>query len=356
MRTVALFSVILPAVLCGCSDTQLRVTYEEPVLSEQPNALGPTQWVDEFQQRTVAESDILFVVDDSCSMEEEQEELADNFDGFISNFVATNLDYHIGVTRASLHSEGGLLSPPNPELDWGVLEAFDAGDPWIDAGTADIVSVFNDIANVGTGGGDCEMALQASFSALNARLQPGQPNVGFYREDAILTLVLLSDENDHGVDGGPFPCGGIGPSEYTNWLLSLKGWGNEDMVSFTVISGGDDGCTANGNEADPAPNYMEVVDAVGGNFLSICDNDWSTFLTELGLEAAGLKRAFQLRRIPVESSLAVTVDGSDPGPEAWTYDRVRNSIDFPLEHVPAELAVVRVEYILQEDVGATAPE
>lgn len=353
-RASAALCVILPALLVSCSDTQLVTVYEEATVVGQPDALGATQWVDEFQQRTIAASDILFVVDDSCSMQEEQEALAANFDAFISNFVGTNLDYHIGVTRAALEERGELTGPP---VEWGRLESASDGARWLSSETGDIVTEFNEMANVGTNGHNCEMALQASFSALVSRSVVDGYNDGFYREDAHLTLVLLSDENDHGLDEAipPFisACGGLPPDEYSDWLAGLKGYNHQDKVSFTAIVGGWDGC--NGDEADPAPAYMEVVEAVDGNFLSICADDWSTFLTELGLEAAGLKKSFQLRRIPVEDTLVLTIDGVAPDLALWSYDRQRNSIDFPIEQVPAELAIVRVEYELQEDTGVVVP-
>ncbi len=352
----AALCLILPALLVSCSETQLVTVYEQPSIVGQPDALGATQWADEFQQRTIAASDILFLVDDSCSMSEEQEELSENFDAFIANFVGTNLDYHIGVVRAALSSGSNPFDPGNPD-EWGRLESASDGARWLSADTNDIVTEFNDMANVGTNGGDCEMALQASFSALFTEASPGGYNEGFYRDDAHLTLVVISDENDHGDESVPIgpSCNGIDPQEYSDWLTGLKGYNNLDKISFTAIVGGDNGCSANGNDADPAPNYMQVVDAVDGNFLSICDDDWSTFLTELGLEASGLKRSFQLRRIPVEGTLVLTIDGAAPEAATWTYDRQRNSIDFPIEHVPAELAIVRVEYELQEDTGVVVP-
>ena len=106
-RSPLIFAVCLVVgllVQSACSDTQLRTVYEEPTIYDQPDALGPTVWVDTFQQRTVEASDILFVVDDSCSMEDEQEELAANFDNFIQSFSGTNVDYHIGVVRGDLAS------------------------------------------------------------------------------------------------------------------------------------------------------------------------------------------------------------------------------------------------------------
>ena len=86
--------VLLPVVLLSCSETELRVIYEEPTFYEQPDALAPTLWTDSFQQRTVVASDILFVVDSSCSMQDEQDELAANFESFIQTFVnSSTIDF-----------------------------------------------------------------------------------------------------------------------------------------------------------------------------------------------------------------------------------------------------------------------
>jgi len=348
MRTWLTLGLVALVALVACSDTTLRVVYEEPVIFEQPDALGPTQWVDEWQQRTVDASDILFVVDDSCSMSDEQDELASNFDSFIQSFVGTNLDYHIGVVRAALDA--------GQDNDWGVLETVPGGGRWIDGDTPDPIGAFNDVAAVGTNGGNCEMALQASFSALSYQSNPGRPNEGFYREDALLTLVLISDEIDHGQDG--FGCSGIGYEEYIPWFLySLKGASNQDKLSFTAIVGDrPGGCEQGDNSADEGDGYWQVVDGVGGNFLSVCSSDWSTFLTELGYEAAGLKRSFNLRRVPIESTLVVTVDGVEPAPGVWVYDRVTNAVSFPdIADIPDELAVIRASYTLLEDTGAELP-
>jgi len=344
---------VLLLALASCSETQLRTIYEEPTIYDQPDALGPTIWTDEFQQRTVEASDILFVVDDSCSMEDEQEELAANFDNFIQSFVGTNLDYHIGVARGDLE--------PGAAEEWGVLEQLSDGTRWIDASTADPVSAFNDIANVGSSGsGECEMGLQSSFAALTYQSNPGRPNEGFYREDAMLTLVLISDEIDHWDAGGLFGgnCNGISPTEYIPWFLySLKGSGNQDKLIFTAIVGDrPGGCSTNDDSAAEGEGYWDVIDGVGGNFLSVCSDDWSGFLTELGYEAAGLKRSFHLRRIPIAETISVTIDGEEPAAGVWSYSPVTNSIDFPIEHVPDELAMVTVTYQLAEDTGTVVSE
>jgi hypothetical protein len=199
------------------------------------------------------------------------------------------------------------------------------------------------------------MGLQSSFSALTYQGNPGRPNEGFYREDAMLTVVQISDEIDHWDDGGIFggSCGGISPTEYIPWFLySLKGSGNQDKLIFTAIVGDrPGGCSTADDSAAEGEGYWEVIDGVGGHFLSVCSDDWSVFLTELGYEAAGLKRSFHLRRIPIEDTLVVTLDGVEAVEGTWTYSQITNSIDFPIEFVPEELAMIEVTYQLAEDTG-----
>lgn len=350
-RILPVLFLVVAAVSAACSDDQLRSIIEEPQFFDQPDALGPTLWVDQFQQRTVPQSDILFVVDNSCSMEDEQVRLAENFDAFIQSFVDSTLDYHIGVVEGDLNSG----SPQS----WGILREYQ-GARWIDPDTPNKVDAFNAMAQVGAdGSGACEMGLSASHAALTYQSTIGGPNDGFYREDALLSIIILSDEPDQSGSANPFGgCGGVGPDEYIPWLLfDIKGFAGADEVFFTGIVGDrPNGCSAGADGgADVGEGYWDVIDEVDGNFFSICDPEWAPFLTELGLEAAGLKKTFYLRRVPKEGTLVVTLDGVEAPLDTWSYDRVTNSITFPVEYIPEELVVVEASYELTEDVGSQPP-
>ena len=57
---------------------------------------------DIITQVAKAEVDILWVIDNSCSMIEEQTSLINNFDAFIRYFLDSKLDWHIGVTSTDM--------------------------------------------------------------------------------------------------------------------------------------------------------------------------------------------------------------------------------------------------------------
>ena len=50
--------------------------------------------------------DVLWVIDNSCSMLEEQTTLINNFGAFIGYFLDSQLDWHIGVTSTDMTNGG----------------------------------------------------------------------------------------------------------------------------------------------------------------------------------------------------------------------------------------------------------
>ncbi len=61
--------------------------------------------VDAFQQKRKHTVDVILVVDNSCSMIEEQKKLATNFDGFIQYFDGTDVDWQMGVVTTDVETD-----------------------------------------------------------------------------------------------------------------------------------------------------------------------------------------------------------------------------------------------------------
>ncbi len=336
------------AVGIGCQDYNLQGPGDWAP-AEQPEQLGETYLEDEFIQRTAEASDILFVVDNSCSMQEEQAALQSNFWNFIQFFVDSGLDYHIGITV--LDEWQG--QPPIGQL-YGSTR-------YIDNTTPDPVGAFTGNMTMGDDGmGACEVGLEASYRALTPPLVDGY-NAGFYREDALLSIVIVSDE----VDGSTTGCDAISYMEYIPWLTSLKGPHSMDLIHFAAIVGDyPGGCSSSWGDADPGHGYYQVYTALGeehATYASICNQDWSEVMTALGLEAAGLRRSFHLSLVPVEGTMTVYLDpDGEDGPEeeveifedpvnSFVYNRVSNSLDFTVDTMPDEGAKLRVRYQIAED-------
>ncbi|MEZ4317492.1 MAG: lamin tail domain-containing protein [Myxococcota bacterium] len=87
-----------------------------------------SRWTDVFQQDRANEVDLLVVIDNSCSMVEEQDNLARNFDALLQQFVEAEVDWRIAVTTTDIVEErfrgrlqGGddeiILRGPQGEID-----------------------------------------------------------------------------------------------------------------------------------------------------------------------------------------------------------------------------------------------
>lgn len=328
-------ALLLP-LLAACQDYNLTGSSDAGGKYNPPD-LGADVQVDRVTQVTIPAVDVLFVIDNSCSMEEEQRALRDNFGSFIQYFTGSGLDYHVGVVSTDMDNrqERGKLILDNA-----------GGDRYIDntMSEADAIASFRERAMLGTNGSGTEAGLDASMTALTTERYA--TNDGFYRDDASLSIIVISDEPDQS---------DTSVNEYVNWIRGLK---TDD--AFTILfSGivGPDHTTC--NTAERGAGYIEVTNQLGGIIWPICDGDYSPVLEELGLRAAGLKQEFFLSLVPVEATITVSVAGTDGSTTAyeagtdWTYSRTRNSVTFT-EYTPLPLSVVQIEYeVLASSQGIT---
>jgi hypothetical protein len=262
---VALASV----ALAGCPRDDIQDT------------LPPGVRVDAFSQVAVTKVDVLWVVDNSGSMAQEQENLGRNFGRFFEFLAKAKVDYHIAITTTDLVADAGRLK----------------GSPAvIDPNTPDPVAAFAANVKVGIDGSANEAGLDAARRTFELR------PAGFLREDAHLFLIFVSDEEDRSAPGTP--------KYFYRYFEGLKGKGNESMVSAGAIVGDvPGGCASpvDGYLANAGSRYKQVVDAVGGTVGSICDSQFDATLVRMGVDAVGLKRKFTLSKTPDLPSVEVKV-------------------------------------------------
>lgn len=339
MRSLSLVVLVGSlASLGGCQEYNLQGP-ESVVSTYNPPDLEVQRKEDTITQVTVPAVDVLFVVDNSGSMAEEQTNLRSNFEGFMRYFTDSGLDYHVGVVSTDMD---------NRQQSGKLVQDDSGADRYIDASysAADAVASFKQRANLGTLGSADERGKDAAYTALTT--EANSTNQGFYREEAVLSIVVISDEIDYSRK--------ISNSEFISWMNSLKP--EDDQTWFSAIVGPKPrGCSSANGDAMAGDGYLEIVDGVGGIDYSICEEDFSSVLEELGMQAAGLKREFFLTEVPVIDTLkvSVTTDGDTRkfDESEWTYDGVRNSVTFA-SFVPDPLAVVNVSYEPLAD--AQAPE
>ena len=311
---------------------------------------------DSFVQLERPEVDILFVIDNSCSMSDEQANLSANFSSFIAFADNLELDYQLGIITTDV--EGGFPGPrcPSPlvanrpsDLSQGACGYFADGnadnslvDPsWriIERQTLPSpATAFGATVIQGTHGSGNEQGLQAAYNALSAPLATGW-NSGFLRPDAHLAVVFVADEDDHSPWSVPF---------YVNYFRAIKGFRNPQLFSASAIVG--DPVVGCGLQAEAGTRYIQVAQETGGVFESICTENWSSALENLGRSVFGYKTRFLLSNQPEPSSIEVLVDGvvvdrtAPSGQVRWTYDEAAHGVDFAPLAIPEPGSQIVIRY------------
>ncbi|MEO1228377.1 MAG: choice-of-anchor D domain-containing protein [Myxococcota bacterium] len=340
-------SAYASAVEINATINSAPVTFIVPL--EGRGSLDATQ-VDEFEQLGKPKVDVLFVIDNSCSMIDEQAALGSNFQAFVQFAEAQGLEFQLGVTTADTDTEAGRLVSANPGTTNNANVNGPPGNRIVTPQTSPSPSaVFASNVSLPTSPGSSadESGLRAAELALSSPVVFGH-NAGFLRSDAVLSIIFVSDEPDQSNNLGGSVQASV--DYYINFFLSIKGFRNTNLFSASAITAGNGSCNGPGGSASASGRYLAAAERTGGVFQSICTSDWSRSLEDLSTTAFGFKSRFFMTNQPVISTLKVFIDGSElaqtssGGTVNWTYDFGTNSVNFAPYATPEPGAQIRVEY------------
>ncbi len=255
-------------------------------------------------------SDIIFSVDQSCSMDDDAANLASNFSSFINELSNYSNDWQIMVVNDDNGcTNSGILTPSTPNFQSTFSSAVQSG-----------------------GGSYTESLLTVTANAVE-NTDSGECNFGFMRSNAMLHVVMVSDEPEQ--SWGAW-------SDYVNQINTKKG--NSDNVRLSSIAGDyPSGCWASGNSADPGTGYWEATNATNGVFLSICSNWASPSNLQVLAEASVISDAYPLDHEPLPETILVYHNGTSIT-GTWTYDDSLQSVVFDSGLAPEEGDTIRIVY------------
>ncbi len=215
--------------------------------------------------------DVLFVIDDSASMKNDQEALAANFKSFIESFITSEVDFHLGTVTTDMIKpgrKGELVLPGSPMVRFLVPS------------TPNLTLAFEAMANVGVNGSPDEKGLAAARAALSEPLLSGA-NKGFLRKEADLGIVIVADEDDHDSDT---------VANYVSFFKGLKTDIAAMSISSIALQNGIICSTANWR-------YVQVARAFGPRGLvSSCTPDYAETLKAIGGRLVGSHCVIGLKR------------------------------------------------------------
>ena len=297
---------------------------------------------DVFYQKPADKVDILLVVDNSCSMAPYQSELASNFQSFIQFFVDVDVDYHIGVTTTTVTEPwaGGSCTQQDisriPEPGHLVFDKF------IDPETNNAEQLFAQLVNVGTCGSGSEMGLEAAALALGP-----EADADFLREDAELSLIFVSDEQD----GSP-----LGVNSYLNEYRAAKpDGGRESMDVSALVVTERNSCNNQQLQAGASEGsrYVDVANQSGGVIGNICSDDFASIVTDLSLNSSRLNDTFYLSSRPDLDTLSVEVNAEaypcDEGSWSDILEQQDDGTELPAvvfarDYLPAPSSQIAIRY------------
>ena len=233
--------------------------------------------------------DILWVIDDTSSMRDEQAALQDAFADFATGLEALDLSWQVGfiTTDISDANAGTLL-----------------GDPWIlTPDLDDPVAAITAAATVGTDGEAPEAGLGAAFLALSEPLL-STSNRAFRRDDAALHVIVVSDADD----SSDTVLGEDPVDAFTAFLTAEAERSGQDARLSAVVGDVPSGCTWDGGAALPGERYADVALATGGVVASICSRDLSPVTASLADLSVSWPTSFPLQAVPDPDTVLVWID------------------------------------------------
>lgn len=261
--------------------------------------------------------DIVWIIDNSNSMSDEQSALGTNFSAFINEFITKDVDFKMAITTTDTSSsskKGQMVSGSDTKLTSAKAKANET----------QFKSDFRNLVKVGVNGSGYEKGLEASEGFMQKYAS------SFLRPDAYLAVVILSDEEDQSAKSVAY---------YTDNLKSFK---NEAGL-VKVYSIVDVNKTNRGSGISTGGDrYIDASVKTAGVVSDIRD-DFYQSLSAMGDSIINLLDSFALAHDPVPGSLKVYVNGELDN--NYTFDATSRSIKFDENHLPPVGAEVKVTYL-----------
>ncbi len=227
--------------------------------------------------------DMIFVVDNSETMAEEQARLVGSAAAWV-NQVNTNIPsgmdgFHIGVLAtddSTFKTTDGV----------GTACAFASGEVWMELGPNLGTELACALAQ-GIDGDPDERPMDNVLDALSDEaLMPEGRHEGFLRDDALLVIVLLTDEEDDLEKVTGWGSSGD-PAAWVQTLVDRKGGFHQNVVPLSLIGHEPpnacppfqwDGASG----AEIAPRLIEFTESFpAGAYGDICELEYNTFLSSV---------------------------------------------------------------------------
>jgi hypothetical protein len=269
--------------------------------------------------------DIVLVVDNSNSMQQEQTNLSTKIAPLLSKVAQS--DWQIAVTSTDFYRP--------------------ACERLFNKQTANLATVFaNTIKNLGINGDGVEIGFYKAVQALSNTCQ-GQDWV---RPNSTVVVLIVSDEDNCSNTLDTTNCRGTGAKDASyilNYLAQIRELGRTARM-YGIISPPENPCATADNTGFV---YAEAIKATQGFYGSICDASYENTLAAISENISSiLAPSFRLKQRPLSESMRVRLNGKEIDPK----DIEVIGSEVYIKGGLANNAAVSIAYV--SDVGSSAPE
>ncbi len=246
--------------------------------------------------------EIVWVVDNSGSMYDEQQLLAANFTNFIESFLTLEVDFKMAIVTTDGHTNR------DSEEKLNLAEAKKDKKGFID--------YFKKKIKVGISGSGHERGLEMSKKFL-------QRHSNWLTPTAHLIIIYVSDEDDSSAESDH----GV----YVRYFRSLKENHPSRVKVFSITD------TRNNNR------YMAVTKELDGVSKGIRE-PFDKILEGFGTEIVSLSSLFALRIGAKLDTIKVFVNDKLSPPTHWNYMKKEHAIRFKESYIPPENSHIKIYY------------
>ena len=263
------------------------------------------------QAAVMNQIDILWVVDNSSSMQDEQTSLANNFEDFITDFVDVEvIDFRIAIITTESHIN---RVGPN-DLTLGVAQN----------DKQDFIDLFKEKIAVGITGLGNERGF--TFTKKFLKLY----KTSWVRNGAYLVIIYVSDENDHSVT--------LSDNSVSHWVRAFaeeSGTPQSLLKIYSII-----------NTVSTSTGFGErykLASQMAGGLVGDISGDFATVLEDFSDNIMRLARSFALSFEPEDvSSMEVRVNGALVSSSSWSYDVSTRTLEFRQGSAPSAGASIKI--------------
>lgn len=297
--------------------------------------------------------DLLFVIDSSRSMasrittsgQSKIEAVADSVEQFIAGYTEddSNINYNIAITTTD--ADGRLMG--------GVIRS----DTFRSSELREQVRDMQQEAELGLST-SAEKGILASYNVASrsSAMSTYSLNSGFYSKDHDLAVIIISDEDDS--SGGA--CSSV--DSCLRALTKMKSGYEGARVTFHAVADDKVKCHTPATIADAPYNsslklganrYQDIVNATGGEFESLCEDNsdgmyiqitsnFDNFFRNIG---KNLRKKFKLSIEADPSSFEVFLDGKQQilG-QQYDFDSIENALIFNDGYIPRLGEILEIKY------------